>query len=77
MSCHFDPKRDDYVCDDCGEDGPLCRCGEVEDDERDVCYWCGGDGWEDECREEGCYCLEGHPCGSCGGSGLAKDMTVW
>lgn len=41
------------------------------------CHWCGGDGWDFECHEEGCYCLEGHECSSCRGSGLAKDMTIW
>lgn len=47
------------------------------DDENDWCTHCGGEGWDNECHEEGCYCLEGHPCGACGGSGLAKDQTIW
>lgn len=49
-----------------------------EDDRR--CYWCGGDGW-DEC-DDPIQCTNEHQyglcrCSSCGGSGLAKDMTIW
>lgn len=50
------------------------------DGERD-CFLCGGEGYDDcddpiECtspqtRDGLC------PCKSCGGSGLAKDMTIW
>lgn len=48
--------------------------------ERD-CHWCGGDGLV-ECRDP-IQCTRPHnkcgecPCSSCGGSGLAKDMTIW
>ena len=48
-----------------------------DDDERGTCTHCGGDGWDYECDWEGCYCLAGHPCGACGGSGLAKDQRIW
>lgn len=45
------------------------------------CYWCGGEGWV-QC-EDPLQCTRPHtgygecPCASCGGSGLAKDMTIW
>lgn len=52
------------------------------DDETDGnCYWCGGDGW-DEC-DDPIQCTKPHdrygncPCSSCGGSGRARDMTIW
>lgn len=53
----------------------------VDDMESGDCYWCGGDGWE-EC-DDPIQCLDyhnqwgEHRCGSCGGSGRAKDMTIW
>lgn len=50
--------------------------GADDDDLYAECYWCDGTG-RDECNDPGCSCLTGHPCGSCGGSGLAKDMTIW
>lgn len=55
------------------DDGPY-------DDERD-CFHCGGDGWT-EC-DDPIQCCNQHNqsglcrCKSCGGSGLAKDMTIW
>lgn len=45
------------------------------------CHWCGGEGW-DGC-DDPIQCTRSHnkfgecQCGSCGGSGLAKDMTIW
>lgn len=51
-----------------------------DDSERD-CFHCGGEGWKD-CPDP-LECTRPHnslgecPCGSCGGSGLAKDMTIW
>jgi hypothetical protein len=45
------------------------------------CHWCGGEGWE-ECHDP-IQCTSHHNrwgqciCASCGGSGLAKDMTIW
>lgn len=50
-------------------------------DEPRHCHWCAGDGWV-ECPDP-IQCTYPHnrfgecPCGSCGGSGLAKDMTIW
>lgn len=60
-----------------------------EDDEDDEgcptderwCYRCHGEGWQ-ECHDP-IQCTRPHndfgecPCHSCGGSGDAKDMTVW
>ncbi|HET7552177.1 MAG TPA: hypothetical protein VFK04_12875 [Gemmatimonadaceae bacterium] len=49
-------------------------------EERD-CHWCGGDGWV-ECNDP-IQCTKEHDkwgccrCSSCGGSGDAKDMTIW
>lgn len=50
-------------------------------DEPRRCYWCAGDGWV-EC-DDPIQCTSPHnrfgecPCSSCGGSGKAKDMTIW
>ena len=51
-------------------------------DDRDPdCSWCAGDGWQ-EC-DDPIQCFRPHtehglcPCGACGGSGLAKDQTIW
>ena len=59
--------------------------GDYDDEQDDAdadgdCYWCGGDGY-DECSDP-MQCTHRHvcglcPCRSCGGSGLAKDMTIW
>lgn len=54
---------------------------DFDDDSPRDCYWCAGTGWTDcadsiECTSvHNAYgeCL----CGSCGGSGDAKDMTIW
>ena len=48
-----------------------------DDDPYDECTHCRGTGWDYECDHEGCYCLEGHQCGACGGSGLAEDQRIW
>ncbi len=45
-----------------------------------ACAWCGGDGFvpDDEMGDPLWYDEnEFYPCSSCGGSGLAKDMTCW
>lgn len=47
----------------------------------DVCTHCGGDGYDD--CDDPIQCLRTHtstglcPCAACGGSGLAKDQTIW
>jgi hypothetical protein len=54
--------------------------GEYGDPEND-CFHCGGEGWQ-ECRDP-IQCTGQHNslgecrCSSCGGSGLAKDQTIW
>jgi hypothetical protein len=65
-----------------------CGCGRCRDDEEyddffddGACCWCGGDGVS-ECNDR-LQCMNRHDkwgncrCASCGGSGLAKDMTLW
>ena len=65
-----EPESDDLDADDMGD---------PEDGGR--CHWCAGDGWV-EC-DDPIQCTYPHnkygecPCSSCGGSGLAKDMTIW
>lgn len=50
------------------------------DDDPD-CTICGGEGY-DEC-DDPIQCCQAHtagdlcPCKGCGGSGLAKDQTIW
>jgi len=54
------------------------------------CFHCGGEGWDEcddplECTKahhiiknpDGSYAGQLCRCSSCGGSGLAKDMTIW
>ena len=54
---------------------------DYEPDDGDDCYFCGGEGF-DECHDP-LECCQEHtadglcPCLSCGGTGLAKDMTIW
>lgn len=56
---------------------------EYEDaqDDGGRCHWCHGDGWT-EC-DDPIECTNQHNrygecrCSSCGGSGKAKDMTIW
>ena len=50
------------------------------DEPREDCSWCGGDGLE-EC-DDPIQCMRPHignehPCVACGGSGDAKDQTLW
>jgi hypothetical protein len=49
-------------------------------DPEEECHVCGGDGYK-ECDRFDCmwpHSEDGFcPCNSCGGSGFAKDMTVW
>lgn len=77
----------------CGYSDAECRCDEMFDDEYDAsesahCFWCSGDGWvecddpiqctrQHQVLENDCGAWQFCPCGSCGGSGLAKDMTIW
>ncbi len=52
-----------------------------DDGESGDCYWCCGEGWV-EC-DDPIECTKFHDelgqcrCSSCGGSGLAQDMTIW
>lgn len=59
-------------------------------DDSGDCFWCSGEGWDEcddpiECTKEhhvvknpdGSYAGQLCRCSSCGGSGLAKDMTIW
>src|SRR5262245_11714987 len=63
---------------------------DYDDDDGELCFHCGGEG-EEEC-DDYLECTSHHRtmthpetgqffqfcvCGSCGGSGLAKDMTIW
>ena len=43
------------------------------------CAFCGGDGWIDGYEDDPLWYLPGEMerCASCGGSGSAKDMTIW
>lgn len=56
---------DDYEYDDDGHGGD--------------CYWCGGEGWVDGYEDDPLWFEPGEMerCSSCGGSGRAKDMTIW
>jgi hypothetical protein len=75
---------EDETCQECGF--AECRCDEMDDDDRE-CFHCGGEGYHDcpdpiECTSPhlgGQYRdgIENHRCDSCGGSGRAKDMTIW
>lgn len=75
---------DDIVYDDGGDyfDDPDDDDRFPDDDEDGGdCHWCGGDGWV-ECHDP-IQCTRQHDqfdlcrCSSCGGSGAAKDMTIW
>jgi hypothetical protein len=54
---------------------------DLDDENGGECHFCGGEGYE-EC-DDPIQCTKRHtadglcPCASCGGSGLAKDMTIW
>lgn len=43
------------------------------------CAFCGGDGWIDGYEDDPLWFEPGEMelCASCGGSGLAKDQTIW
>jgi len=60
------------------------------EDGGESCFWCAGEGWDEcdgilECTKEhiivknpdGSFAGQLCRCASCGGSGLAKDMTIW
>jgi len=67
------------LCMDCQRTVDECWC-DMYDPEAE-CSWCGGEGINDctdglECFDPDCdgdMCR----CGSCNGSGLAKDQRVW
>lgn len=53
---------------------------DYDDDDPD-CTLCGGDGYQ-ECHDPIQCCARHTPdglcrCAACGGSGLAKDQTIW
>lgn len=53
---------------------------EYDDDDYDGdCAFCGGDGWIDGFEDDPLWFEPGEMerCASCGGSGRAKDMTIW
>lgn len=69
---------------DCRDEAPWCDVADDEgwdDDDERYCSGCGGDG-ERECNDP-LQCMNTHDrfnycrCGYCGGSGLAKDQTIW
>lgn len=72
----------EHCCADCGEPWHACRCWmeddvEFDDDER-YCTRCGGEGRQEGTPiEELCDDWGEIPCKACGGSGLAKDQTIW
>lgn len=43
------------------------------------CWHCGGEGYIDGYEDDPLWFSPGEieRCASCGGSGLAKDMTIW
>jgi hypothetical protein len=43
------------------------------------CFYCGGEGWIDGYEDDPLWYAPGEMdrCSSCGGSGAAKDMTIW
>lgn len=49
-----------------------------EDDDGD-CFHCGGEGYVDGYEDDPLWFSPGEMerCSSCGGSGRAKDMTIW
>lgn len=49
------------------------------DEDRADCAFCGGDGWIDGYEDDPLWFELGEMelCASCGGSGLAKDQTIW
>lgn len=45
-----------------------------EDDEPELCWACGGDGWYHDCGDDTCCCAhpdedDCYPCEHCGGTG--------
>lgn len=64
-----------------GTEGCDCDDCYAYDPELHDCFHCGGDGWR-EC-DDPIQCTYEHNkwgecrCPSCGGSGAAKDMTIW
>ena len=53
---------EDEFCDECGD-----------------CAFCDGDGWIDGYEDDPLWYEPGEMvrCASCGGSGRAKDQTIW
>lgn len=48
-------------------------------DDNGDCGFCGGDGWLDGYEDDPLWFEPGEMarCASCGGTGRAKDMTIW
>ena len=69
------------LCPGCGAPWDHCWCDMPDEYEDDSCTHCAGDGY-DECRDP-IQCTRPHttdglcPCGACGGTGRAKDQTIW
>ena len=71
IECRFPWDYDDWPCDD--DDYDYERAGDSD------CHWCGGDGWIDGYEDDPLWYAPGEleRCSSCGGTGRAKDMTIW
>jgi len=50
---------------------------EPDNDDDGACYWCAGEGYDetDDPMWDGFGAIV--RCKSCGGSGRARDMTIW
>lgn len=63
------------------EDDDYYNYPDDPDDEDGDCFWCAGEGVS-ECSDP-IECCNRHDkwgncrCASCGGTGRAKDMTIW
>lgn len=63
------------------ETKPSTAADDDDDYEFGRCHFCGGEGWDD--CDDPMQCTNQHNragqcrCASCGGSGSAKDMTIW
>lgn len=77
----------DRVCAFCDARFPKSYWENLEDDwpeyddcdDDNGCFHCDGEGWTDAHGEDPINFAEGEMmrCSSCGGSGRAKDMTIW
>ena len=52
---------------------------DYDDGSDSECFHCGGEGWIDGYDDDPLWFSPGEMerCASCGGSGQAKDMTIW